>query len=302
MFLGTGSGVPSKERNVSSLVLRLLEKSGRTWVFDCGEATQHQILSTNIRPRKIEKIFITHLHGDHIYGLPGLLSSRSFQGGEAPVTVYGPTGLKDYIEVSLKVSGTRLKYPLYIEEVEEGFLFEDEAYEVKAIKLQHGLESYGYLIKEKDKLGELLPSRLTELGIQPGPIYQKIKEQETTTLDNGQVINREDVIGPPKKGKQIAILGDTRYLPNLKEKLKNVDLLVHEATFAGEEEAMAHDYFHSTVKQAARLALQSDVKELILTHISSRYHGEAVKQLEQEAKTIFKNTTIAFDFYQHTVK
>ncbi|MFG6148611.1 ribonuclease Z [Halobacillus sp. B23F22_1] len=301
-FLGTGSGVPSKERNVSSLVLRLLEKSGRTWVFDCGEATQHQILSTNIRPRRIEKIFITHLHGDHIYGLPGLLSSRSFQGGETPVTVYGPSGLKDYIEISLSISGTRLKYPLYIEEVDEGFLFEDEAYEVEAVKLQHGLKSFGYLIKEKDKLGELRPDRLKELGVQPGPIYQEIKEQEKTTLENGRTIYRDEVLGPPKKGRKLAILGDTRYMPELKEKLSEVDVLVHEATFASEEEAMAHDYFHSTVKQAAQLAKQANVQELILTHISSRYHGEAVKQLEREANTIFDRTTIAFDFYQHHIK
>ncbi|MCP3025776.1 ribonuclease Z [Halobacillus sp. A5] len=301
-FLGTGSGVPSKERNVSSLVLRLLEKSGRTWVFDCGEATQHQILSTSIRPRRIEKIFITHLHGDHIYGLPGLLSSRSFQGGETPVTLYGPTGIKDYVETSLKISGTRLKYQLYIEEIEEGFLFEDDAYHVEAIKLNHGLESFGYIIKEKDKLGELLPSRLSELGIEPGPVYQKIKDQEKTTLDNGQVILRKEVIGPPKKGKRVAILGDTRYMPGLKEKLANVDVLVHEATFASEEEEMAHDYFHSTVRQAAQLAKEANAKELVLTHISSRYQGESIKQLEREAAAIFKETTIAFDFYQHHIK
>ncbi|MCP3032635.1 ribonuclease Z [Halobacillus sp. A1] len=300
-FLGTGSGVPSKDRNVSSLALRLLEKRGTTWVFDCGEATQHQILNTNIRPRRIEKIFITHLHGDHIYGLPGLLSSRSFQGGETPVTVYGPSGLKSFIEISLHVSGTRLKYPLFVEEVEEGLLFEDDSFKVEAVKLQHGLESFGYIIHEKDKLGELLPERLKELGVNPGPVYQTIKQQETTRLDDGQIIHRKDVLGPPKKGKRLAILGDTRYLPELKEKLSGLDVLVHEATFASDEEAMAYDYYHSTVKQAATLAAQSGVKELILTHLSSRYHGELIKELEQEAQDIFPNTTLAFDFYQHKI-
>ncbi|MFC7060537.1 ribonuclease Z [Halobacillus seohaensis] len=301
-FLGTGSGVPSKDRNVSSLVLRLLEERGTTWIFDCGEATQHQILNTNIRPRRIEKIFITHLHGDHIYGLPGLLSSRSFQGGETAVTIYGPIGLKSYIDISLQVSGTKLKYPLHIKEIfEEGTLFEDDACIVEVIKLQHGLESYGYLIKEKDKLGELLPERLKELGITPGPIYQQIKQQEETQLNDGQVIFRKNVIGPAKKGRKVAILGDTRYIPSLKEKLIGTDVLVHEATFAGDEEEMAYDYYHSTVKQAATLAKYSEVGELILTHLSSRYHGDAIKQLEAEAKAIFENTTLAFDFYQHKV-
>ncbi|WLR46344.1 ribonuclease Z [Halobacillus litoralis] len=300
-FLGTGSGVPSKERNVSSLVLRLLEERGTTWVFDCGEGTQQQILNTNIRPRRIEVIFITHLHGDHIYGLPGLLSSRSFQGGETPVTVYGPRGLKDYIDISLELSGTHLRYPLYIEEVEEGELFEDEQFVVEAVKLEHGLESYGYILKEKDQLGELQPDKLKMLGVKPGPIYQKIKNQPRTVLEDGRIIRREDVIGPPKKGRKVAILGDTRYLPHLEVILKDSDVLVHEATFAGDEVKMAHDYFHSTVKQAATLAKKANVGELILNHVSSRYQGDSVEELLEEAQQIFPNTTIAYDFYQHPI-
>ncbi len=300
-FLGTGSGVPSKDRNVSSLVLRLLEERGTTWVFDCGEATQHQILHTNVRPRRIEKIFITHLHGDHIYGLPGLLSSRSFQGGETPVTVYGPKGLKEYIEVSLKVSGTRVKYPLTIKEIKEGSLFEDEQFHVEAIKLAHGLDSFGYVIQEKDKLGELLPAKLKALGIQPGPLYQIIKSQNETTLDDGRTIYREEVTGPSKKGRKLAILGDTRYLPALNSKIKEADVLVHEATFAGEEEAMAHDYFHSTITQAATLAKHANVSTLLLNHLSARYHGDELDRLQREAQEIFPNTTLAYDFYLHPI-
>ncbi|RWZ60154.1 ribonuclease Z [Halobacillus fulvus] len=300
-FLGTGSGVPSKERNVSSLVLRMLEERGTTWVFDCGEGTQQQILNTNIRPRRIEAIFITHLHGDHIYGLPGLLSSRSFQGGETPVHVYGPPGLKEYIDVSLRISGTHLRYPLHVEEVQEGLLFEDEQFFVEAVKLQHGLESFGYILKEKDKLGELQPSKLKELGIEPGPIYQSIKNQPYTQLEDGSIIDRNDVIGPPKKGRKISILGDTRYLPELVEHVKGSDILVHEGTFASDAEEMAHDYYHSTVTQAASLAKQANVKQLILSHISSRYQGESVNQLKVEAQSVFPNTTIAYDFYRHYI-
>ncbi|WP_281975682.1 ribonuclease Z [Halobacillus litoralis] len=301
-FLGTGSGVPSKERNVSSLVLRILEERGTTWVFDCGEGTQQQILNTNIRPRRIEVIFITHLHGDHIYGLPGLLSSRSFQGGETPVTIYGPRGLKEYLDISLRISGTHLRYPLYVEEVEEGLLFEDEQFIVEAVKLKHGLASFGYILKEKDKLGELQPDKLKALGIKPGPIYQQIKSQSRTELEDGRIIRREDVIGPPKKGRKIAILGDTRYIPELASLLKNTDVLVHEATFAGDEEEMAYEYFHSTVKQAAMLAKEADAGELILNHLSSRYQGDAVAELRNEAAAIFPSTTIAHDFYQHPIE
>ena len=120
-FLGTGAGSPSKQRNVSSLALKLLEERKAIWLFDVGEATQHQILRTTIRPRKIEKIFITHLHGDHIFGLPGLLSSRSFQGGDEPLTIYGPKGIKEYVQVALRVSESRLSYPLkFVELTDDG--------------------------------------------------------------------------------------------------------------------------------------------------------------------------------------
>ena len=125
VFLGTGAGVPAKARNVSSIVLQLLEERKTVWMFDCGEATQHQILKTSVKPSKIEKIFITHLHGDHIFGLPGLLSSRSFQGGKDELTVYGPKGIKEYIMTSLAVSCTNLKYELFIEEIDEGIVFEE---------------------------------------------------------------------------------------------------------------------------------------------------------------------------------
>lgn len=172
-FLGTGAGIPAKLRNVTSIALKLLEERGSIWLFDCGEATQHQILHTSIKPRRIEKIFITHLHGDHIYGLPGLLSSRSFQGGETEVIIYGPKGLKEYITVSLSVSQTYLKYPLKVIEIDEGIIFEDEQFIVETHVLEHGIPSYGYRIIEKDRPGTLLADKLAEAGIKPGPIYKK---------------------------------------------------------------------------------------------------------------------------------
>ncbi|WP_181350019.1 ribonuclease Z [Thalassobacillus sp. CUG 92003] len=300
-FLGTGSGVPSKERNVSSLALNMLQERQATWLFDCGEATQHQILQTNIRPRRIDTIFITHLHGDHIYGLPGFLSSRSFQGGDTPLTIYGPRGLKEYIDISLSISGTRLKYPVFVEEVEDGILFEDDGIIVSAIQLDHGMNSFGYIIQEKDKIGELLTDKLKEKGIKPGPLYHQIKQQPETLLPDGERINREDYVGPNKPGRKVAILGDTRYIPELVERVKCADVLVHEATFAGDQAAMAHDYFHSTTVQAAELAYQAQVGCLLLNHISSRYQGEQHEQLEAEAKEIFQNSTIVYDFFKYEI-
>ncbi|WP_117160698.1 ribonuclease Z [Paraliobacillus sp. X-1268] len=297
-FLGTGAGVPSKERNVSAIALDLTQERGTAWLFDCGEATQHQILHTKIRPRKIDKIFITHLHGDHIYGLPGFLSSRSFQDGITPVTIYGPKGIAEYISVSLEVSRTYLRYPLHFHEVEEGLLFEDNQFYVYCKKLEHAIDSYGYRIIEKDSPGELLAEKLKSNGIPPGPIYQQIKENETTILADGNTIKRADFIGPNKKGRVVSVLGDTRYVADLASFIKDSDVLVHEATFAQDEDEMAYNYYHSTTKQAAELARAGDVNQLLLTHISSRYQGESIDQLEAEATAIFSNTKIAADLLE----
>lgn len=300
-FLGTGAGLPAKLRNVTSIALKLLEERGAIWLFDVGEATQHQILHTTIKPRRIEKIFITHLHGDHIYGLPGLLSSRSFQGGDSEVTVYGPKGIEEYLNVSLSVSQTFLKYPLKIVEIDEGILFEDDQFVVEARLLEHGIPSYGYRITEKDKKGILFADKLIAAGVQPGPIFKKIKNGETIILDDGRVIDPREFIGSPQKGRVVAILGDTRYCENAIYLARNADLLIHEATFSKEEEKLAFDYFHSTTHQAAKIAKQADSKCLCLTHISSRYDRNAWGELVGEAKEIFLHTDIAEDFKEISI-
>lgn len=301
IFLGTGAGLPSKERNVSAIALSLLQELNSIWLFDCGEATQHQILHTTIKPRKINKIFISHLHGDHIFGLPGLLSSRSFQAGNEPCTVYGPEGIKTYIETSLQVSGTHLSYPLHIVEYTEGKLFEDERFRIDCQKLDHGIVSFGFRITEKDKQGELLVDKLMKIGIKPGPIFQKFKEHEQVELDNGEIISSKDFIGEPKQGKVIIILGDTRHTSKNKDFVKHADILVHEATFSHNNHELAKNYYHSTTTEAAMLAKEAQVKQLILTHISARYQKDDLPALLQEAQTIFPATTLAHDFYKRTI-
>lgn len=288
--------MPAKLRNVTSIALKLLEERGAIWLFDVGEATQHQILHTSIKPRRIEKIFITHLHGDHIYGLPGLLSSRSFQGGETEVTVYGPKGIKQYIEMSLSLSQTYLKYPLDIIEISEGVIFEDEQFVVEVRLLEHGIPSYGYRITEKDRPGTLLADKLIEAGVKPGPIYKQIKNGESVTLVDGRVLDPNEFLGSEQKGRVVTILGDTRYCENALVLAKEADLLVHEATFSKGEETLAFEYFHSTTYQAADIARRAGCKQLCLTHISSRYDRNEWRELVAEAKETFPNTDIAEDF------
>nr|WP_295974189.1 ribonuclease Z [uncultured Bacillus sp.] len=295
-FLGTGAGIPSKARNVTAIALKLLEERRSIWLFDCGEATQHQILHTSLKPGKIEKIFITHLHGDHIYGLPGLLASRSFQGGELPLTIYGPVGIKAFVETSLRVSGTYLKYQLDIEEISEGILFEDEQFIVEAGLLEHGIQSFGFRIIEKDRPGTLLVEKLNELGIKPGPQYKKIKAGEPVILEDGTLLKADRFLGPLQKGRVVTILGDTRKCESIKRLAAEADLLVHEATFAKEDGELAYSYFHSTTGEAAETAKEAGAKRLCLTHISSRYDRDAAKELLLEARSIFPETEIAEDF------
>ncbi len=301
-FLGTGAGVPSRGRNVTSIILNMMNERKSIWMFDCGEATQHQILQTTIKPRRIEKIFITHLHGDHIFGLPGLLSSRSFQGGSEKVTLYGPKGIRSFLEVTLAVSASRLQYPLEIVEIEEGLIFEDNQVKVETRLLDHGIPSFGFRIIEKDRPGELLVDRLEAEGIPPGPLFKQIKEGEMVELPDGRMINGANFVGPTQRGRIVSILGDTRPCENADALCLHADVLVHEATFNAMASEMAHQYFHSTTEQAASVAKRLAVKHLILTHISSRYNREDVVLLKKEAERIHPSVQIAEDFFEWEIE
>jgi ribonuclease Z len=297
LFLGTNAGVPTLQRNVTSIALRLYEERRSFWLFDCGEATQHQILKSSLKLSKLEKIFITHLHGDHIFGLPGLLASRSNQGGVSPLTVYGPRGIKEYIETSMKLSQSRMDYILDVVEHKGGKIFEDETIAVNSELLAHRIDSYGYRVIEKDRPGTLNLTLLESYGVRPGPIYGKIKRGESIELETGQLLQPEDVLGLPKKGRIVTILGDTRPCSAAVTLAKDADMLVHESTYLHDMVDTAHEYFHSTAVQAAEVAQLAQAKQLILTHFSSRYKDkEQLGQILDEAKSIFLNTLLAEEF------
>lgn len=296
-FLGTGAGSPSKQRNVTSIALKLLEELNEIWLFDAGEATQHQILHTTIRPRKVTKIFITHLHGDHIFGLPGFLSSRSFQGGNEPLTIYGPVGIKKFVMTALQVSESRLSYPLKFVEIDHSQeLFNERGFKVTTMSLDHKIACYGYRIEEADHPGELQVDKLRQDNIPSGPIYGQLKAGKTVKLDDGRVIDGKNYIGKPQPGRIIAILGDTRQTPNAVVLAHKADVLVHESTFAKNEAKMAHNYYHSTSLQAAEVAKQAGVKKLLLTHISARYTGKAAYQLAYQVRDVVPDTRVVNDF------
>jgi ribonuclease Z len=298
LFLGTGAGVPAKHRNVSSVALIMPEYQGETWLFDCGESTQHQILHTKIRLGKVTRIFMTHLHGDHLFGLPGLLGSRSFQGGESPLTIYGPKGIREYIEVTLRLTQTHLTYDLNVIEVDEGLLFEEGDLRVDTRLLSHGIPSYGFRVTERDKPGALKMDKIKALGLTPGPFLQKFKEVDVLTLEDGREIRTADFLGPSKAGKVITILGDTKPCEGERLLAGGASVLVHEATFMIEKEAGANDFFHSSTRQAAECAKTAEAGVLILTHISARYKENGVELLD-EARAIFPNSYLAEDFWSY---
>ncbi|TXK85378.1 ribonuclease Z [Paenibacillus sp. N3.4] len=297
-FLGTGAGMPSKQRNVTSIALNLLDERGTYWLFDCGEGTQQQILNSPVKLGRTEKLFITHLHGDHLYGLPGLLTSRSYLGGDTPLTLYGPVGLKSFVDTALAVSGAHLTYTLQIVEIEdEGLLFEDETFRVETARLEHRIECFGYRVIEKDQPGKLMQEKLFEIGVPAGPVYGKLKLGETVQLADGRILHGPDFVGAPIPGRIVVILGDTRYCSGAKHLAQGADVLVHEATFGMDKQELAYSFDHATSHDAARTAEESQANLLILTHISSRYQGEAINVLLQEAQAIHPNTYIAKDFW-----
>lgn len=296
LFLGTGAGMPSKQRNTSALVLKLLEERGTVWLFDCGEATQHQILHTTVKPRKIEKIFITHMHGDHIFGLPGLLGSRSFQGGDETLDIYGPAGIREFVEMALALSRTHLAYPIVYHELADGLLFEDELMVVETRLLDHVIPSYGFRITQKPLPPKLLIAKALALGVPKGPLLAKLKNGEDVETAKGHWVRSADVTEPEEPGFVVTILGDTRFCEAAIELGRGADVLVHEATFDGTAKKMAAEYGHSTVHEAAETARAAGVDTLIMTHISARFLPEDERMLLKQMKEIHPLGFIAHDF------
>ncbi|HWS88598.1 MAG TPA: ribonuclease Z [Pyrinomonadaceae bacterium] len=297
-FLGTSAGVPTRARNVSCVALRPPQRA-EVWLFDCGEGTQHQLLRSELNISQVTRVFITHMHGDHVYGLMGLLATCGMAGHARGVTVYGPRGIGEYVREVSRRTQFHTSYPLEVNEVREGLVFEDEEYAVTCAPLKHRLPAFGYRVQERDRPGHFDVERARAEGIPPGPLYGRLKRGERVTLEDGRTFAGADFCGPDLKGRSVVYCTDTIYCRPAVELARGADLLIHEATFAEADEGLAVRSTHSTASMAGRVAREAGARRLVITHISPRYfpgNETGPEELLKEAQAVFPGAELAHDF------
>ncbi|MDR3063400.1 MAG: ribonuclease Z [Methanobrevibacter sp.] len=287
-FLGTSSAVHSSNRNHPAIAIKAF---GEVILFDCGESSQKQLIYARISPMKITKIFLSHFHGDHILGLPGLLQSMTFRGRENILHIYGPQGLYKLKEAIFALGYCTIDFPLEFHEINEGIILDTPEYLIKSKKTKHNVTNLAYSIEEKKK-PRFLREKAIELGVPVGPDFNKLHNGEEVEI-NGKIIKPEDVLGKERKGIKITYSGDTSPCDEMIQLARDSDILIHESTYINEDKSKAIENYHSTSQDAAQIAKEANVKKLILTHISTRYLNN--DKLVEEAKKVFKNTAIAKD-------
>jgi len=267
----------------------------RMFLIDCGEGTQVQLRKHKLKFSRINHVFISHLHGDHFYGLIGLVSTFSLLGRKNDLHVYGPKGIKEITLLQLKLSASWTSYNLYFHELESKesqVVFEDDKVIVTTIPLIHRVYTNGYLFQEKTGDRKLNLDAVLNYNIETC-YYNKIKNGGDITLDDGKVIQNEELTFDPLPAKSYAFCSDTMYNEAILPLIKDVDVLYHESTFLDTEEHLCEKTMHSTAKQAARIALKANAKQLVLGHFSTRYDG--IERFKEEAETVFQNVQIADD-------
>ncbi len=289
-FLGTGAATPTIDRNVAGLAV---QREGETLLFDCGEGNQRQMMRYGVG-FTFREIFFSHYHADHLLGVTGLLRTMGLQDRSAPVTLYGPKGAQRILGAAVSLGIERNKFPIDIVEIKPGDRLARDDYEILIFETEHRADTVGYALVEHTRLGRFNPDRARELGIPEGPLWGQLHKGKMVTLPDGRMVGPAELVGAPRAGRRLVYSGDTRPHLSVIEASRAADLLVHEATFGGDEMARAQETGHSTAAEAARVALEAGVRRLVLTHISSRYSRDAAELLA-EARAVFPETVIARD-------
>lgn len=289
IFLGTSAGIPTKDRNVTSI---LLIRRGEYIFFDFGEGTQRQVFKFGLGFRKKMKIFITHTHGDHILGLPALMQTLTLFRRTDPLDIYGPRQLKDFIGLSLDILGVDPPFKIRFKEIKDGTQLKFREYYVKAIKNAHAELSFSYLLKEYDRLGTFNADLAQSLGL-PKILWGPLSRGSDVTYQGKLFKSKDFFIPPPIKGRKIVFSGDTMPFEEMVDFARDADVLIHEATYTSDFKERSMETKHSTAREVARIAKRSNVKILILTHFSARYGDTSA--LINEAREIFPSTFIVND-------
>jgi ribonuclease Z len=296
VFLGTSAAQPTPERALSCICL---EKDGEILMFDAGEGTQISYLKSGLGWNKKMKIFVTHLHGDHCIGILGLLQTMTLQKRTEPIEIYGPDGIEEFIAANIKILKFGLSFPVMITAVKEEVIVDEKKYTVEACESDHSVTSYAYLFQEKEKPGRFFPEKAKELGVPEGELWNKLQSGQEVQVGD-KIVKSSDVLGEKRPGKRIGISGDTRPTKKLEEFFKNCDYLSFDSTFSHELLDKAKETRHSTAIEAAQLAKNANVTNLILTHFSARYNDESI--LLDESKTKHSSVIAAKDLMEIEIK
>lgn len=297
IFLGTGGSWPTVKRNVSSIAIK---RAGEIILFDCGEGTQRQFQKSSLSYMQISKIFITHFHGDHFLGLPGLIQTMQLNDRNVPLHIYGPKGMNNLLEQILSLGYFKPNYPIVSHEVDKGDVLDFDGYKINILHVKHGIPALAYSLVEDMRPGKFDKPKALSMGIPEGPLYSKLQNGEAITLKNGKKITSKMVLGPPRIGRKIVFSGDTKPIKEMVDFAKAADILIHEATFESELEDVAGEYGHTTAYQAAEIAKKANVEKLFLLHISPRYMDN--KLIEEDARKIFKDSFVPKDFEEVEIK
>jgi len=289
-ILGNNSAVPAFDRHPTSQVVSL---DGTNYLVDCGEGTQIQMIKYKIRRGKISHIFISHLHGDHYFGLVGLINTFSLLSHQQDLHVFGPSQLQEIIELQLKVAETNLSYKLHFHTItEEAVLVDDNKIKISCFRTNHRIECYGFVFEEKRKPRKLDPEKAIEYEV-PSSFYERLRDGEDYLRKDGMIVKNEWVTTKALKGDKYSFCGDTKYDESIIPHIKGSDMIYHETTYLDNLRERATERFHSTTKQAATIAKKAEVKRLLIGHFSSKY--PELDEFEIEAREVFENTDLALE-------
>ena len=299
--LGVGSAIPTRDRHLAGTIVR---REGRSVLFDCGEGSQLQLVRGNLTRGRLDAICITHLHGDHLYGLPGLVTTLALLERDDPLTIVGPSGLEDVVRAMPGLQNDWLPFDLSFVALEDGFehevVYQDEHVTIEARPIEHRVFCAGFRYQEKERPGSIDGHAAREAGVTEGWQYEALKRGEAVDLEGGGTLAPDGLVGPPKPGASFAYVLDSTPCEGGRALARDADLLMHEATFTDEHQARALEVGHSTARQAAEVARDAGAKRLLLTHFSARYQDPA--PLVKEAREVFAETEAAVELERYAVK